>query len=537
MALSGSFYGTTANAYIKPKIQWSATQSAAGNYSDITATLSYSRTNTGYTTGGTWSGSLTIGASKATGTKALSITYNSNTVAITHKARVYHDAEGKLSVKITAAGAISGSSLSSTAISATVTLDTIPRASTLSATNANIGSRATVVIDRKGSGFTHSVAYSFEGLKGYLKSDGSVSTTEVKFSATTVNFLVPERFYTKIPNAKKGTCTLTCKTYSGTTQIGSAQTAKFTATADKSLCAPTVSGKVVDINEKTIALTGSENTIVRGLSVARCTLTAKAKNSATIASAKIAGKSLGSFSTASASGTVDLENLTGAKVVFQATDSRGYATGYTCDTAFVSYVLLTNNASVRRTDPTSGNATLQLKGSCWKGNFGAADNALTATYQVGMGETVSVEVPIQDNHTYALTIPLSDLDYTQSHDLTVTLQDKGMTVTKKLTVQKGVPVFDWGEQDFRFHVPVIFPAGQTTLQTGDFAGDANDVTYNAVLRTRPGITNGPEGSGYLLSFAVTDKYILQFCCDYNGGNRKTRTYWNTKWYDWKEITE
>ena len=29
---------------------------------------------------------------------------------------------------------------------------------------------------------------------------------------------------------------------------------------------------------------------------------------------------------------------------------------------------------------------------------------------------------------------------------------------KTLTLKKGVPVFDWGEEDFRFHVPVEMPA-------------------------------------------------------------------------------
>ena len=45
MALQGSFSGETSNDQITPTITWQATQSVIGNYSDITATLTYKRKN------------------------------------------------------------------------------------------------------------------------------------------------------------------------------------------------------------------------------------------------------------------------------------------------------------------------------------------------------------------------------------------------------------------------------------------------------------------------------------------------------------
>ena len=71
MALSGAFTGTTGNQYIFPTIKWSAVQSQDGNYSDVTATLYYSRSNSGYTTSGTWSGGITIDASGRRGAATL----------------------------------------------------------------------------------------------------------------------------------------------------------------------------------------------------------------------------------------------------------------------------------------------------------------------------------------------------------------------------------------------------------------------------------------------------------------------------------
>lgn len=135
MALSGSFTGTTNNQYIQPKITWSATQDIAGNYSIVTATLSYSRTNSGYTTNGKWSGSITINGvtTPHTSPNEIVITQNSNTVAMTATVKVPHDNDGKKSVYISCAGGMTSSSvtLKSTSCASTITLDTIPRQATI----------------------------------------------------------------------------------------------------------------------------------------------------------------------------------------------------------------------------------------------------------------------------------------------------------------------------------------------------------------------------------------------------------------------
>ena len=129
MALSGSFTGTTSNQYVQPKITWSATQNIAENYSTVTATLTYSRTNSGYTTSGRWNGSITINGTTITHstTEQIFITQNSNTVAMSATVKVPHNADGSKSVYISCTGTIPAASLQSTSCSATVTLDSIPR--------------------------------------------------------------------------------------------------------------------------------------------------------------------------------------------------------------------------------------------------------------------------------------------------------------------------------------------------------------------------------------------------------------------------
>lgn len=450
MALSGSFSGQTSNTYIKPTIKWVAEQNEAENYSDVTATLYYSRTNKGYTTQGTWSGRITIAGESTSDRKHLEITYNSNTKAITATVRVYHDDYGAKSLTISASGSISGTTLESTSISAKITLDTIPRASTISASDANIESRSTVVVNRKNATFTHSIAYAFGDLSGYIKADGTTTANLTRISETTINMLLPSSFYGQIPDDPSAECTLTCTTWSGTKQIGQAQTTKFAATAAKNLCVPTVSGSVQDVNSSTVSLTGDKNKLIRFSSTARCTISATARNGARIVDMKIGGKT-------PTNAILDIPNVDVAKVVFQATDSRGYTSKKEINLNLISYVKLTNNATVQRTDPTSGKATLVLKGNCWKGNFGAVSNALQVTYKVGTREPVTQNVTISDKNTYSLSVDLSGLDYQKSHTIQVTVKDKLDEKPKTLTVNKGIPVFDWGEEDFRFNVPVNLP--------------------------------------------------------------------------------
>lgn len=449
MALKDTFYGTTSNDKVKPKIEWSATQNVEENYSDITATLSYSRTNSGYTTGGYWSGSLSIGDSTGTvSSKYIEITKDSNTVAITHKARVYHDDYGNLTVTISATGKITNSSLTSTAISSKVTLDPIARASTVSGSDGNIESRVTVAVNRKNSAFTHSIAYQFGELSGYIDADGNPSDTEKKLSATTLNFLLPESFYDQIPDSPSGKCTLTCRTYSGSNQIGQDQTAKFTVTAAESLCAPDLDYDVSAADELTERVTGSRYTLVPYVSAALCKIRATANHGASIVETTIDGV---------AAEELTIEKIQTDKIIFQAKDSRGYTTTYPAELNLVPYIPLTNNATVQRTDPTSGDAVLTLEGTCWNGNFGYLGNDPNYSYSVNGGALDYDHLVAGEDHKYLEQIKLTGLDYTKNHKIEVTISDLVMSVTKTLTVQKGVPVFDWGESDFRFHVPVDMP--------------------------------------------------------------------------------
>ena len=398
-----------------------------------------------------------------------------------------------------------------------MTMTMIPRASTIGATDANIGAVSMIAVNKKSSTYTHSIAYNFGSLSGYITSSGSISSTEVKFSATSVGFTVSKGFYAQIPNAKTGVCTLTCKTYSGTTQIGNAQTCTFTVTAAEANCKPTVSGTVVDSNDTTKALTGNETKLVRYYSTALCTITAAAKNHATIRSKTIGG--------ATVSGTTrTIPNVESGRMTFAAKDSRGYSASATVNATMVPYVKLTNNAVGTRTEPTTGNAKLTIKGDYFNGSFGAVSNALTVKWRSSGGTYVTVTPTISGN-TYLAEVELSGLDYTQAYTYEVVVSDKLASVTKTVTIGKGVPVFDWGENDVNFHVPIKIGDAQltetqlqqltTSITSGDYIverGVSGDWTYHKyasgdVVMSYGGIINFP-GKDSAVALGITGFYIV-----------------------------
>lgn len=337
----------------------------------------------------------------------------------------------------------------------TVDLPTIPRASSIGATDANIESNSAITVTKKASSYVHSIKYEFGSLSGYITSSGGVSSTEVKFSAASVSFAIPAAFYAQIPNAASGTCKLTCTTYSSTsstTVIGTAQTATFKVTTNQNLCKPTVSGSVIDAEAKTVALTGNENVLVKFFSRAVCTISATPKNGATIKAKKIAGQTV-------TGNSLTLSNVETNSFSFSATDSRGYSGSATKTLTMINYIKLTSNVQLVRVDSTSGDARLIIKGNYFNGNFGAVSNTLTIKYRIAQsggsyGSWISVTPTISGN-SYSATVSLSDLDYQSSYVAEVSCEDKLISLTPNAEVSKGIPVADWNDKNFRFNVPVI----------------------------------------------------------------------------------
>lgn len=333
-------------------------------------------------------------------------------------------------------------------------LDTIPRASTVQATDCFVGGTCMVLVDRKSSLYTHTLSLYTDGFEGYLGADGVISSQSVQMESTSVAFAVPLSFYEKIPNDRRLPCRILCTTYLGDTQIGESRECTFFAACREEDCIPLVEGQVTDGNEATLSLTGDENSLVRFFSRAVCRISALPRNGATILKKQVG-------STEVEGELLEIPNVETGTFLFQATDSRLFRGEYTLEKPFIPYQKLTANCTARRQAPTSDKVTLTVTGDFWKGSFGLEENTLQAVCRVGQ-----TEIPLGltlGEYGYTGTATIEGLPYDKAQVITLSVADKLMALEIPVTVKPGVPVFDWGEKDFSFHVPVTLSDGSEAI--------------------------------------------------------------------------
>lgn len=333
-------------------------------------------------------------------------------------------------------------------------LDAIPRASTIGATDGFIGGTCMVLVDRKSSLYTHTVALYTDVLEGYLLSDGSITDQPVQLESTTIALGIPLSFYGKIPNEKKLQCRLVCTTYSENTQIGESQECAFVVSCREEDCVPLINGSVEDGNEKTVALTGDRNVLIRFFSRAVCRLDTLGRQGASIVKKQVGTVEI-------ADDVVEIESVETGTFLFQAIDSRGYRAEHQVEMPMIPYRKLTANCTVCRQAPTSDRVELRVTGDWWKGNFGLAENTLEGTCRIGQEEIPLTVISAEDGYTATATV--EGLAYDKAYGLSLSVKDRLMEQTLFVTVNPGMPVFDWGQKDFAFHVPVTLSDGAVAI--------------------------------------------------------------------------
>ena len=223
MASSGSFSGSIRSGHYVLRVDWSQTKNVSNNTSAITAkiylvndwSLSINSRTSSITINGETQ-NYTSAAISSTGTHLLDTVTQS----------VAHNSDGTKSITISCNFAIqatlSGTYYSSISCSANITLDSIARASSVSSSDVDMGSATTISITRASSSFTHTLKYSFGNTSG---------TIVTKTTSTSVSWTPSKDLAQQIPKATSGTCTITCITYNGSTNIGS-------KTCTMKLCVP-----------------------------------------------------------------------------------------------------------------------------------------------------------------------------------------------------------------------------------------------------------------------------------------------------------
>lgn len=269
-------------------------------------------------------------------------------------------------------------------VSASLSLTTIPRSSSVSVSPGVIGSSVTININRQSSSFKHTVRYSWAGKSGTI-------ATNVDTSAT---WSIPIDFANDIPNSASGTGTIYVDTYSGSTKTGT-QSTTLTASVPGNV-KPTFTGvSLSDLNGAAQNLIPNGNTFIQVISnikVAFNGAVGSYGSSITGYYAEIIGKNQ---STSSNGGGLGIMNYHGTiNIRARVSDSRGRWS----DTKEVSVTVLEYFApalsfSIARTGSTSSTLTVTRNAKIAPlAVSGSQKNTMTLTFKVARLGTTNFQV-------------------------------------------------------------------------------------------------------------------------------------------------
>ena len=269
-------------------------------------------------------------------------------------------------------------------VSASLSLTTIPRSSSVSVSAGVIGSAVTININRHSSSFKHTVRYSWSGKSGTIASNVDTSTS----------WTIPLDFANDIPNSASGTGTIYVDTYSGSTKTGT-QSTTLTASVPTNV-KPTFTGvSLSDLNGAAQNLIPSGNTFIQVISnikVAFNGAVGSYGSSITGYYAEIVGKNQ---STSSNGGSLGIMNYHGTiKIRASVSDSRGRWS----DTKEVSVTVLEYFApalsfSIARTGSTSSTLTATRNAKIAPLTVaGSQKNSMTLTFKVARLGTTNFQV-------------------------------------------------------------------------------------------------------------------------------------------------
>ena len=284
---------------------------------------------------------------------------------------VNHNADGTGSVTLTAewdCGFASDYTPRHLSLSKKVTLTTIPRASSASATGNTLGETVAITISRASSSFTHKLYYTCGNISNQLIAENV---------GTSYSWTPPVSLAQQAPNAATVAVKLTVKTYNGSTYIG-AKTLQLSLSIPSSII-PTLS---VAISDPT-GVQGTYGGYVQLRSKVQVAITASGAQGSTIKSYSI--KVGGIYAATSSSGTTGyLPNSGTLAITCTVTDSRGRTASETQNITVLAYSRPTITAiSAARCNQ---DGTVNRAGTYGKVTFSASitplSNINTASYAI-----------------------------------------------------------------------------------------------------------------------------------------------------------
>ena len=477
---------------------WQIEQSISGNYTKIgwnTQLISGAYGAISSTTAKSWNASIngSYYSSDITGTNTVGIGNNTTKSLTSGETIIYHNDDGTKQFSYSFSqyfGITFDSWVGTVSGSGTGTLDTIPRKSSISITNGIIGTQTTITITRASSSFTHTVKYAMGSLTG---------TIVTKDARTSIPWIIPHEFYSQIPSATAAWGSVWCETYDANgNYIGTSDNCRLIAYADEASSKPTLNPAAYVVEDddynKSIELTGNNKTIIKGYSDIMVSTGSTAQNYSWITSNSI---TCGTKVLNSNYGKI--EKAESSIITFTASDSRGYSTSTNMsDMGFVDYVKLTcgfdHDINFTEDAEDKIDISININGNFFNDTFGKIHNDITLAYQYKVDNgpwsgwihpmaDMGLE-PTFDGNTYSLNfVALSGVDYGGTYTFQCAASDKISYVESSDYAIKAMPVFDWGENDFNFNVPVNAPAMTIQGKTVNKRNDLSRVSTAFTQRT------------------------------------------------------
>lgn len=480
MALSGTISGVYRGYTLQTA--WSAQQSTAGNYSDITAThrLICDNTYALYIDGRT-NTCTADGTAKNFSSPVISTAGNQTIVLGTTTHRIYHNADGTKSFTMTTVfnmqADIVGTWVNNITATGKVTLDTIPRQAQIT--------KASDFNDEENPSFTFSNAGAFQ-ISAYLEFAGKTIVRSGLGNATggTYTFALTEAERTTLRNATTNSKTMAVK-YGLQTVIG---ITTYTQTLEKTMTIVNANPSVpmiayFDSNSTTQAITGSDQRIIRNKSTLVVYVPeATAKKGATISSYST---TINGVTKAGAGmitiGTVN--SATDTELITTVTDSRGNTTTVKKTVTIDDWIAPTASVQLYRVNNFETSSRLKIDSNYSRLN---GKNTITCQYcykQV-TATTYSAWTAIANN-----TLTTLSLDNQYEYEVKIRIQDRlsgWIEYIKELP--KGQPIF-FIDTDLNSVGVNCFPTGEKTFEINgknitDFIYPVGSV-YLSMVSTSP----------------------------------------------------
>ena len=479
---------STSNTYIKYKIQVEQlSQDIANNTSKVGVYVQFYRTNTGYTTYGSGTVYCKIDGTTYTSsvTSADKITED-GAYLFWKTITISHDSDGSKDLAVSAW--IEHDVFSSSSQGFTVTLDTIARGSTLSASNGKeLGTAQTLTVTRQSTALTHTITYTCGTASG---------TICTKSSSTSISWTPPLSLASQNTTGTDVTILLKLTTYNGSTTVGTYERTIWCAIPDS--VKPSCSFVLEDI-------TGADDIYgspVQNLSKIKITVNATQAYGSPIASYKITAN--GATYTTSTATTALLKNSGTSRVTATVTDKRGRTGTVYYDMNVQAYNL--PGASALSVHRCNSDGTENANGVYAKVTFSAAVSSMssknTAAYSLQYKKTSATEWTTHSftalNNVYSVTNQtyIFAADDGSAYDVQVLVTDKHSTGVRTTTVSTAFVLMHFGDDG-------------TSMGIGRVADTANRLQIG--LQTEFDDTIVQKGNRYAFStpgVAGTAGYIL-----------------------------